>query len=357
MTGQYPFKNTTIKNSASLPGDLHALGYRTCAVIGTNVARDFAHADEGFDVFIDNRTLKTNKDTETSQASTIARQSIPFLASTPAITQPTFLWLFFKDPHWPYLPPPEYRETFIDDELYMRTTQSLAINEDPNNSIGGIGEARLKNANNEFITNKAYYISQYDAEIAYLDSQIGLILSYLKQQGTYDDWMIIFSSDHGESLGEDNYFFDHGYMLNQEVVRIPLIVKAPHQKACALTTSPVAIFDIYRIIKTLLGQSTTGNLQGRIGPYIALENSAEHEKTGEKRYGGVSEKIKFIYSNTSEKAFFYDISIQHGERPMTLSEIKKQNPDRTLNEARRFFRQAPMNVSSQAELKSLGYLQ
>ena len=67
--------------------------------------------------------------------------------------------------------------------LYRQQHQKLTINEDYHDSLGGIGEARLLNAEKDgYIDDKAYYISQYDGKIFFMDEQIGTIISFLKKE-------------------------------------------------------------------------------------------------------------------------------------------------------------------------------
>jgi arylsulfatase A-like enzyme len=68
-------------------------------------------------------------------------------------------------------------------------------------------------------------IDRYDQEIGYTDFYIGRLLDYFRQKGLYENTIIIFTADHGEEFG------DHGgrfhYTCFQEVLRVPLIIKAP----------------------------------------------------------------------------------------------------------------------------------
>ncbi len=68
--------------------------------------------------------------------------------------------------------------------------------------------------------------ADYLEEAQLLDSYVGDLISYLKQQGEYDGSLIIVTSDHGQSLVERG-FFGHGIYLHDELVRVPLIIKYP----------------------------------------------------------------------------------------------------------------------------------
>jgi arylsulfatase A-like enzyme len=71
-----------------------------------------------------------------------------------------------------------------------------------------------------------YPISQYMGEVSYLDEQIGLLLQRLKEFNLYDQTDIIFTADHGESMGEHGIYFTHRG-LYESTLKIPLIIKAP----------------------------------------------------------------------------------------------------------------------------------
>jgi arylsulfatase len=374
MTGKYPASAVTVEKEIPLAALLHSIGYLTCGVIGTNVARQGAKVDTGFETFLDNRNLKTSKDPHSVQADTIASEAIEFLNKSQTGREPIFLWLLFKDPHWPYMPPLGYKRKFLHDLLYEQHIQKLVINDNYNNSIGGIGEARLTNTNGDFITDKAYYISQYDAEILFTDNQIGRIIEYLKQKGGYDDWVIILLSDHGESLGEDNYFFDHGYKLTEGTTRIPLIIKLPRHKKREVTNIPTSICDVYPTIMKLAGlheDMSKNNIYGRnildqdrLGQNrynsvrtIMLENAPGHEDEHMKLLGCIWKSYKIIHNITINKKTLYNISKEES-RLGNYDAMEQKIIVRMSKFIASFFNNFN-NVStvSREELKSLGYLQ
>ena len=66
----------------------------------------------------------------------------------------------------------------------------------------------------------------YDAEIRYLDSQIGALLIELEVKAVLDESVIVFVSDHGEELFDHDSVL-HGYTLYEEQLRIPLMIRHP----------------------------------------------------------------------------------------------------------------------------------
>jgi len=68
----------------------------------------------------------------------------------------------------------------------------------------------------------------YEGEIAYMDHYIGELFDFLREHGLYDDMLIIFTSDHGEVFIDDQRgMIGHGYLLYDELIRVPLIIKFP----------------------------------------------------------------------------------------------------------------------------------
>ncbi|MBU3912394.1 MAG: sulfatase [Candidatus Omnitrophica bacterium] len=376
MTGKHPSLFTN--NGETLSELLQTAGYFTSGIIGTNMVHKAAKMDVGFDVFLDNRDLKTGQDHATVQADIIAERAKEFLSQEQIKRSPVFLWLFFKDPHWKYLPPLPYKHKFLNDLLYSQQFQQLVINKDLNDSIKGIGRARLKDPNGEFITNKAYYISQYDAEIFFMDTQLGKIINYLKETGRFDDWMIILVADHGESLGGDDYFFNHGYKLSQGLIKIPLIVKFPGQKRAKVRDDLVSIRDIYPTVVEVLGMTRDAkegvgadiygqSLLLKKGDWlkifkrnprkIALENSWGHENEHTRSLGCIWDSYKLIWNQTTNEKKLYSLLGQE-----TLVERYNSSQQKLINDMSEFilnfFSNRDVAQSNNIdELRSLGYLQ
>lgn len=66
----------------------------------------------------------------------------------------------------------------------------------------------------------------YDGDLAYLDSKIGELISYLREHKVLDETLVIITADHGENLGENN-LFSHVNDLHRTVTHVPLIIRYP----------------------------------------------------------------------------------------------------------------------------------
>lgn len=136
-----------------------------------------------------------------------------------------FLWVHFQDPHGPYTPPAE-----MDVYASSPSERRLPV---ADRSVG----ARYAIPAYQFLPaeapagersgDPARYADLYDAEIRYFDAHAGRLLQWLRDQGWYEDSLIVFTADHGESLGERGWWFCHGESLHAEQTRVPLVVRAP----------------------------------------------------------------------------------------------------------------------------------
>jgi arylsulfatase A-like enzyme len=69
----------------------------------------------------------------------------------------------------------------------------------------------------------------YDSGVARADFALGELLRFLKERGLGQQTLVVFTSDHGESLGE-NGLFDHGYMYDTNLL-VPLVIFDPRQRS------------------------------------------------------------------------------------------------------------------------------
>jgi glucan phosphoethanolaminetransferase (alkaline phosphatase superfamily) len=100
------------------------------------------------------------------------------------------------------------------------------------------------------------FYAPYASRLARVDSSFGEFIQFLKTRGIYDNSIIVFTSDHGDSLGEEGRW-GHAYTIFPEILRIPLIVHLPSALHKRLTYDPDAasfLTDVTPSIYYLLGQ-------------------------------------------------------------------------------------------------------
>jgi arylsulfatase A-like enzyme/Tfp pilus assembly protein PilF len=85
----------------------------------------------------------------------------------------------------------------------------------------------------------------YDAEVAYADSQIRRLTEHLRTTGLLERTLIVIVGDHGEGLGEHREP-DHGYMVYNTTMRVPLLFHSPHLlKTPVRVSTPVSLIDLF----------------------------------------------------------------------------------------------------------------
>ena len=105
------------------------------------------------------------------------------------------------------------------------------------------------------------FYAPYASRVKQLDTALGTFLDALRSLGLYDESIVILTSDHGDSLGEDGRF-GHAYTIYPEILRIPLLVHLPTWLR-GLSADPDAVVmstDITPSLYYLLGQRPTANL-------------------------------------------------------------------------------------------------
>lgn len=133
--------------------------------------------------------------------------------------EPLYLKVSFARPHSPYDPPKRYLDMYEEVSVqkpYMGAwDSSFADNaKSKDAAFGDFGEEHAINSR------RHYY-----ASITFIDDQIGRIIQTLKDKGMYDNALIVFTSDHGDMLG-DHYHWRKTYAYEGST-NVPFIMKWP----------------------------------------------------------------------------------------------------------------------------------
>jgi arylsulfatase A-like enzyme len=108
-----------------------------------------------------------------------------------------------------------------------------------------------------------YLKKVYKQEIEFLDLEIGRFVTWLKDNGHYDNSAIVVISDHGEEFNEHGGFW-HGTTLYNEVLQVPLLIKTPknHPKKAERIPWQVRSIDVAPTITSLLGLKADPSWEG-----------------------------------------------------------------------------------------------
>jgi arylsulfatase A-like enzyme len=101
----------------------------------------------------------------------------------------------------------------------------------------------------------------YRGEVAYVDAQVGTLLERVKLLGLDDRTAVVLTADHGEGLG-DHGVMEHGLHLYEELVQVPLILRAPGLPSGRRVAGPVQLEDLAPTILALLNVDPPDSLDG-----------------------------------------------------------------------------------------------
>jgi len=309
MTGLYPHGHGVRDLASPLAGDVPTLaealgahGYRTGAIIGnwvlTNARSGLAR---GFDVWCEalpdiNAVPPDGAPERKARSLTNGALAALGLADAPADgagptrgallgERPWFLWLHYMDPHGAYDAPAEHRIWRSSEadpipehdasEHPLHRHRVAAYNAPPSTRLpdGRIDANQVRDL--------------YDAEIRYVDSELGRLFAALRSDARLKNTLVIVTSDHGESLGEQRYWFEHGLYAYESTVRVPLIVarldgaSTPNERASALTPALVSLADLAPSLLAALGAPATlraGQLAGRTDSTLLDPRAAARER-------------------------------------------------------------------------------
>jgi arylsulfatase A-like enzyme len=243
LTGLYVDAHQVRENEAELPAAAYTLGealaasgYATAGFYGNGaLANGFGQGLETWQPF---------GATWAAHDAAGGRLALAWLEQRRA---PWFLWVHFMDPHGPYTSPPERSASFVYPETAALQRE---LPRSPNNwGFGVIPRYQALRG----LTRVGEYVRRYDGEIVGTDIQVGRLLDALERGGLLDSTLVVLTADHGESLGEDDYFFQHGKVLNEASLRVPLVMRHPALPRGARIEAPVSLVDLLPTLTAMVG--------------------------------------------------------------------------------------------------------
>ncbi len=228
MTGLYP-TNHGVRNNGTyvVPQEITTLaeqfqeqGYATHGIVSAFVLDSQFGLDQGFDSYNDDLSTGPKQKMfmfRERRATDTAIQAVKWLEQERPKDRGFFLWVHFFDPHADYEPPPTIAARFPGDP--------------------------------------------YSGEIHYADYELGRIFKSLDQQKLLDDTLFVFTSDHGDGLGEHGEK-THGIFVYESTTRVPLIISGPGVKAGGRVDQVVRTVDIAPTILDLFGMAPETPLDG-----------------------------------------------------------------------------------------------
>ena len=257
ITGSYSGRHAVLTNRRRLPLGIRTMaavlkraGYQTAALFGNQLLESsgFRRGFDRYETFVPQQGLS-------SDAEGVDR-AIAWLGDSPK--EPWFLWLHLMSPHGPYNSAP--RRSVVggtgEDPLPDRRLE-------PSSSNYGLGVLPRY----QFLLappQAAEYRRRYRGEVFYADAQIGRLVRALDDHGLASSTLLIVTADHGESLGEQDLFFQHGWLPNEASVRVPLLWRLPGRVAKGhRVMAGVSLVDVMPTLLSGLGIAIPYGLAGR----------------------------------------------------------------------------------------------
>jgi arylsulfatase A-like enzyme len=162
--------------------------------------------------------------------------------------RPFFIWHNFWGPHIPYWVPGEYLELYRNVEIPPWQNYGWPSRQIPGPHHVVIHPDHERLQWNDWATTIRYYY----AFATLIDAEIGRMIDHLRTSGLLEDTVIVFSADHGETLGSHGGLTDKGWHHFEETHRIPMIIRMPGVSPRRVDRL-VSLLDIYPTLLDLAG--------------------------------------------------------------------------------------------------------
>jgi choline-sulfatase len=164
--------------------------------------------------------------------------------------RPWMMTASFTHPHDPYVARQAFWDLYDHDAIPQPTVGVLPDDEhDPHSHrLRRLIAADVTEVTDEQIRTARH---AYLANITYVDHRVGEMLDILRRHGMDDDTVVIFTSDHGDMLGERGLWYKMSYF--EHACRIPLIIRTPGHSGRTLNASHVGLLDLAPTLLDLAG--------------------------------------------------------------------------------------------------------
>ncbi|WP_341864218.1 alkaline phosphatase family protein [Gymnodinialimonas sp. 57CJ19] len=197
--------------------------------------------------FMDNADKPARAADEDSETPYITDRAMDFIQE--AGDTPWCLHLSYIKPHWPYIVPAPYHDMY-GPETHLDPVRSEAERTDPHPVYGAFMEERVSRAFCDDGT-RTRVLTAYMGLIKQIDDQMGRLMAFLDAQGLTDETMIVFTSDHGDYLGD--HWMGEKELFHDASSRIPLIVVDPAPEADATRgMTSAALVEAIDLVPTFL---------------------------------------------------------------------------------------------------------
>ncbi|MEM7531285.1 MAG: sulfatase-like hydrolase/transferase [Chloroflexota bacterium] len=192
----------------------------------------------------------------------IAQTAASWIEDEVSRDKPWSAFISFTYPHYPFVVPQSYVDLYDPDSLPLPPNwqeedwsphPALRWKMNIHAFDRGFTEAQLRKV-----------IAIYYGMVTFMDEQVGIVLDALERSGQWDNTRILYTSDHGEMLGEQGFFFKG--LMHESSAGIPMIMAGPDVPEAHICHTPVNLIDVYPTVIETVGAALTeedSTLHGR----------------------------------------------------------------------------------------------
>jgi len=241
--------------------------------------------------------------------------------------RPFFAWVGIPDPHFPYDPPAEYAKRYDPEDVRRPVDPDGAVwGDDPPRYVRyhlaekyGVDWRTVPEAKRREV------IAHYHAMVDLLDDAVGRILAALEDRGIADETVVVFTSDHGDWLG-DHGLFQKGLPHTRELTRIPWVVRWPGVAVPGRRVkAPTSQLDLMPTLLDAAGVDVPYGVQGEsLRPVLTGERDALRPYAlVEHRHEAYREGSFFVRNAgvTADKAGLQDDIVNWGPEPIGVRTV------------------------------------
>jgi arylsulfatase A-like enzyme len=208
---------------------------------------------------------------------------------------------------------------------------------------------------------------RYAGEVAYVDRYVGELLAELEQRGLYQDSLVVFTSDHGEAMGEHKQF-GHAERLSDDQIHVPLIIKLPRNdpRRSELERAAAGQVTHLDLVPTLLEIAGLPPLPGQRGislfePHDSVHIAETHRPDAKRTQFALRDaQFKMVYFPDEERFEMYDLAADPGEEQDVFADQASKRGDwagklRAFSAQSQAPARAERDAELEAQLRALGY--
>jgi len=206
----------------------------------------------------------------------VTERTLEFIRSQSARRQPFFAWCSYPDPHHPMTPPGRFFDMYRPEDMPLPESRHDKLEGAPAH-LRHFASIHPKDQRNwvapcgygsDALLGEA--IAATYGMISMIDEGVGLLMTALREGGLLDHTLIVFTSDHGDMMGEHGLFLK-GFMHYRGTLQVPLAIRCPGL-AAGRTDALATTLDLAPTLLDLAGLKAFDGMQGH-----SLRETLDHQ--------------------------------------------------------------------------------